>query len=228
MNVIYQDKDVLVIDKPAGLSVFKEGEEKEMTVIDLALQDFPELKNTGEYPRYGMAHRLDKQTSGVLLIAKNDDTLRDIQYQFKNGLVLKEYIALCSGKISDDYKLIETLVTRSPKDRRKQKAYPLYDVTVRGTPRKAKTEYQVLKKNENYTLIKAILHTGRKHQIRCHMTYIGHPIVGDPLYGFKNDCKLKRQFLHAKKIEIEINERKLSLSSELPEDLSSFLNFAFK
>lgn len=228
IKVIYQDKDLLVAEKPSGISVFPEGEEKGETLIDGLVASFPELKNVGEAPRYGMVHRLDKETSGVILIAKNEQTLEFLQRQFQDGEVTKEYVALCTGDMSDKKGTIETFMARSPKDRRRQKAYPLYDLKIKGKARKAITDYEALKKIGNYTLIKAIPRTGRKHQIRCHMAHLHHPIAGDSLYGFRDHVPpegLKRQFLHAERLIVRMPDGEMrEFRSEMPDDLKKVLD----
>jgi len=228
IKVIYQDKHLLVAEKPSGISVFPEGEEKGKTFIDDLVESFPELKEVGEWPRYGIVHRLDKETSGVILIAKNSRTLAFLQEQFQNGEVTKEYIALCTGNLSEKKGTIETFMARSPKDRRKQKAHPLYDLKIKGIARKAVTDYEALQKIGNYTLIKAIPRTGRKHQIRCHMAYLHHPIAGDGLYGFRDHIPpegLKRQFLHAERLTVRMPDGEMrSFYSELPDDLKKILD----
>ncbi len=176
-KVIYEDKDISVIDKSAGMIT-------------------PPLA----------AHRLDKDTSGVLLIAKNNKTLDFLRKQFKERKVEKKYLALIVGNLKTDQGIIETLLGRSPKDRRKQK------VCLPGEPgaegkREAVTEYKVLERFKNYTLCEVQPRTGRKHQIRCHFAYLGHPIAGDKLYGFKNQpCPegLTRQFLHANHLRVTL------------------------
>ncbi len=268
-QTLYQDKDALAIDKPAGIIVFPEkktepsmttstrfskrkpeiaervevallGEEK--TLIDYLLEEFPELKNVGKPPRYGIAHRLDKDTSGILLVAKNNETLEFLQKQFKEGRVIKKYFALVVGNIKNSRGRIETLIGREPKARKKQKAYlPLSPEALKKGKRLAITEYRVLErysdappsprlrraKKNYYTLVEVEPKTGRKHQIRTHLAYISHPIAGDKLYSFKNQPSpkgLERQFLHASFIKIGHPEGKeLKLESNLPEDLKKVL-----
>ncbi len=229
MKIIYQNEDLLVVDKPAGWIVFpEENSEKEASIMGELINDFPELEKVGQKPRYGAIHRLDKDTSGVLLIAKNDNALKFFQDQFQEKKVAKEYWALCAGKATGKKGVIETFMARAPSDRRKQKAYPLYDLSIKGTARKAITEYEVLKNFENYTLIKALPQTGRKHQIRCHMAYLHHPIAGDHLYGFKNQPLpegLERQFLHARGLKIKMSDgQEREFISELPNDLATILD----
>jgi len=207
-KTIYEDNDLLVINKPAGM-------------------------NSDDFPK--RVHRLDKDTSGILLIAKNDQALEFFQKEFKERKVEKKYTALVVGNLKNEKGMIETLIGRSPNDRRKQKAYLSNDPKAEGK-RAAITEYKVLQrfenhtpgdnflpKDQNYDLIEVEPKTGRKHQIRTHLAYLNHPIAGDKLYGFKNQScpkNLKRQFLHAGYLKInlpsgEIKEFKSSLPGEL-------------
>lgn len=194
-QIIYEDDDLLVIDKPAGIDV-------------------------DNIPR--RIHRLDKDTSGILLVAKNDKALEFFQRQFKERKVEKRYLALVIGNLKNKEGTIETLLGRSPKDRRKQKVYLPYDPAARGK-RKAITEYKILQRFKNFTLAEVRPLTGRKHQIRTHFSYLGHPIAGDKLYGFKNQpCPngLKRQFLHANYLRIKLpNGETKEFKSELPNNL---------
>ncbi len=227
IKTIYQDENLLVVDKPAGISVFS-AEEKIETLIKYLLVSFPKLKDIGEAPRYGMVHRLDKDTSGALLIAKNEEALNFLQREFKERRVFKRYIALCVGDIAEKDAVIETLMTRSPRDRRRQKAYSLDITSTKGKTREAKTTYRVLKKFQKYTLIEVVIQTGRKHQIRCHLSHIHHPLAGDNLYGFKNQPQpegLSRHFLHAEKIKINLpNKKEIEFHSKIPNDLIEVLN----
>lgn len=235
IKIIYEDEDLLAIDKPAGIVVFHEDETKEKTscgeqgrtIIDYFIEKFPYLKNAGETPRYGIVHRLDKDTSGILLVAKNDKTLEFLQKQFKERKVEKKYIALLVGHLKNNEGIIETLIGRSPGDRRKQKVYLPQEPNSQGK-RKAITKYKVLQKFENYDLIEIEPKTGRKHQIRAHLAYLGHPVAGDKLYGFKNQlCPkgLERQFLHASYLKIKLlNGRSKEFQSKLPKDLKEILN----
>ncbi len=197
---IYEDENVLVLDKPAGVNA----------------DDFPKR-----------VHRLDKDTSGVLLIAKNDKALDFLQEQFKERKVEKKYIALVVGHLKNDGGAIETLLDRAPGDRRKQKAYLPNEPGV-AHKRTALTSYKLLQKFKDYDLIEVEPKTGRKHQIRAHFVYLGHPIAGDRLYGFKNQPApkgLERQFLHASYLKIKLpNGEKKEFRSELPADLKEIIN----
>jgi len=199
IKTIYEDNDLLVIDKPAGI-------------------------NCDDFKR--RIHRLDKETSGVLLIAKNDNALDFFQKQFQKREVKKKYLALVNGHLKNKKGEIKTLLGRSPKDRRKQRVYLSYEPGA-VNKREAETRYKVLQKFENYDLIEIEPKTGRKHQIRCHFAYFGNPIAGDKLYGFKNQpCPegLKRQFLHANYLKIKLpNEGIREFKSELSDDLKQVL-----
>lgn len=237
MKIIYEDKDVLAVDKPAGIVVFPEGETllrreasdgqaTENTLIDSLIEEKPELKNAGEAPRYGIVHRLDKDTSGVLLVAKSSETLIFLQKQFKNREVEKKYVCLVEGNIKEDSGRIETLIGRAHGDKRKQKAYPVIDSKI--GRREAVTLYKVLERYEGYTLLEVKIETGRRHQIRCHFSYLHHPIVGDTLYSFKNSKVpkgLTRQFLHSAYLRIQLPSGEIKeFLSEIPEELKSILN----
>ena len=229
-KIIYQDNDVLVIDKPAGVVVFDEGKnngEPRKTMIQLLLEQFPELKNVGVGPRFGAVHRLDKDTSGVLLVAKTAEGLNFLQKQFITSGVTKKYLALAIGDVKDDKGVIHTLMTRSKSDPRKQKASWLQDRQPQGK-REAISEYKVLQRFDLYTLLEVNIKTGRKHQIRCHLAYIHHPIAGDSLYGFKDSPRpegLERQFLHAAYVKIKLpNGETKEFNSPLPQDLKKILN----
>lgn len=228
-KIIYEDKDVLAIDKPAGLIVFPENKNiKDSTIIDYLLEKFPELEGVGQPPRYGVIHRLDKDTSGILLVAKNNQSLFFFQNQFQERTVEKKYTALVVGLMNKESGAIQTLLGRSPQNRQKQKVYLPNEPGADMGKREAKTQYRVLEKLKGYTLLEVSPKTGRKHQIRTHLSYLGHPIAGDQLYGFKNQPQpkdLKRQFLHAGYLKIKLTDgREIELKSNLPEDLEKIVN----
>ncbi len=204
LKTIYEDGNVLVVDKPAGMDI--------LAVIKLLPSG------------YNPAHRLDKDTSGIFLVAKNNEALNFLQKQFKQREVEKKYLALVVGELKPKRREIKTLIGRDPKDRKKQKAeLPFSPGAQREGLREAITEYSVLKKFKEYCLIEVAPKTGRKHQIRVHLAYLGHPIAGDKIYGFKNQpCpeNLKRQFLHAHYLKIQLPDGEIKeFKSELPDDL---------
>ncbi len=224
LKIIYEDNNILVVDKPAGVPVFKEGKVEEKTLADYLIEKYPELKKN-EPPRYGIVHRLDRNTSGILLVAKNEESLHFLQKQFINRDVEKKYVCLVEGNIKEDFSEIETLIGRAPKDKRKQKAYPLSEL--KPGRRKAVTKYRVLERYRNYTLLEVQIKTGRRHQIRCHFSYLQHPVAGDKMYGFKNSKApdgLMRHFLHASYLKIKLPDGKIKeFKSELPQDLQNVL-----
>lgn len=227
MKIIYKDKNLLVIDKPAGIVVFSEKKNNEKTLIDYLLKKFPELKNIGKPPRYGVIHRLDKDTSGILLIAKNNQALSFFQKQFKQRKVEKKYLALVIGTTKESEGTIKTLIGRSGGGI-KQRAYlAAGPESKKSGPRLAETRWKVVKQYKNYTLVEAFPKTGRKHQIRVHLAYLGHPIAGDKLYCFKNQPRpknLKRQFLHAKSLKIKmLDGKQKEFTSTLPQELKQIL-----
>lgn len=199
-KILYEDNDLLVIDKPAGI-------------------------NSDDFEK--RIHRLDKDTSGILLIAKNDKALEFFQKQFKERKVEKKYTALILGHLKNEVGEIKTLIGRAPKDRRKQKVYLPQEPDSQGK-KTAETHYKLLQKFKNCDLIEIEPKTGRKHQIRTHFNYLGCPIVGDKLYGFKNQVSpknLKRQFLHASYLKIKMPDGKTKeFGSELADDLKKVLN----
>ncbi len=227
MKIIYDDDNLLVVDKPAGVIVFPEGDiSGEKTLIDYLTEKYPEFKNAGEPPRYGIVHRLDKNTSGILLVAKSAKSLIFLQKQFKNREVDKKYIALVVGNVKDNKGIIHTLIDRAPKDKRKQKVYLTGEPGSEGK-REAITEYKVLERYGEYTLLEVQIKTGRRHQIRCHLSYIQHPIAGDKMYGFKNSPApegLDRQFLHATYLKIQLPDGEIKeFKSDLPKNLKKII-----
>jgi len=237
-NIIYEDNDLLVVDKPAGLIVFPEDNTNEKTLIDYLIEQFPNLKKVAEAPRYGIIHRLDKDTSGILLIAKTKEAFDFFQQQFAshsedsqdNGQnpqkLIKKYVALVIGEVREKEGTIDTLIGRSQNDRRKQKAYLPYEPGATGK-RRAISDYKVLEVLNGFSLVEIELKTGRKHQIRTHFSSIHHPITGDKLYEFKNQpCPegLNRQFLHAGYLKIFMpNGEEKEFRSDLPEELKKVL-----
>ena len=218
LKIIYQDENVLVVDKPPKVTV--------IALMEELIKRFPGLKNAGEAPRYGLVHRLDQDTSGVLLIAKTNQALLFLQKQFKQRSVEKKYLALVIGEPKPKRREIETLIGRDQKDRKKQKVYLAFSPeSQKQGLRQASTEYQVINKFHDFSLLEVRPKTGRKHQIRAHLAYLGHPIAGDKLYGFKNQpCPkgLERQFLHSCYLKVELPTGKQEeFQAELPEDLKN-------
>jgi len=226
IKIIYEDKDLFVIEKPPGIVVFFEKGEKEEDLINILSKKFPKLKEVGEPPRYGAIHRLDRETSGILLVARNNESFDFFKKQFKLRNVKKKYLALVWGRMKEDKERIETLIGRSPKDRRKQKVY-LFEGPKSERKKKAISEYEVLKRFKEYTFLEVTIMTGRKHQIRTHLSYLGYPIAGDKSYSFRKQIdpkNLKRQFLHAYYLKIKMpSGKEMEFNSELPDELKKVI-----
>ncbi len=214
IKIIYEDNDVLAISKPKGLIVHSDGKRDEKTLVDWILEKYPEIKevgepmviNTGEIIfRPGIVHRLDKDTSGVLLIAKNQNSFEDLKRQFKERETQKTYRAFIYGNVRYDEKTINTPIGRSKNDFRRWATTR----EIRGEAREAETQYKALIKTDKFSYIEVYPKTGRTHQIRVHMKYDNHPLVADHLYAGKNfdrenpekNLFFETQALHAYKIE---------------------------
>lgn len=218
LKIIYQDDDVAVIDKPQGMTVHAGNGTCGATLVNALLYHLDNLSGINGVIRPGIVHRIDKNTSGLLVVAKNDDAHLKLAKQLENKTCKRIYVALLEGVLKTDSGRIETFIGRNPKDRTK--------MAVVTDGRIAITDYKVLKKFENYTLCEFSLKTGRTHQIRVHAKHIGHPIVGDKEYGYKNQkFHLEGQLLHAEKLEF-VHPRtgeKVSFFSPLPEYFQDIL-----
>jgi 23S rRNA pseudouridine1911/1915/1917 synthase len=231
IKIIYEDDDILAVNKPAGLLVHCAENSKEPTLVDWLIKKYPEIKNIGEdQSRPGIVHRLDKDTSGVLLVAKNQKTFEYLKSQFQSRKIKKKYLALVHGIVKNDKGLIELPIAKSKKDFRKKACLDARRAVhgkLAGKIREAVTEYKVLKRFPGYTLIEACPKTGRTHQIRVHLKAIGYPIVCDRLYGpKKQECPfgLSRHFLHASSIEFNLPAGgRIKLEADLPDDLQATL-----
>ncbi len=213
-EIIYQDNLLLVINKPSRITVEE---------ISLKLKDqFSSLSLLGEENRYGLIHRLDKDTSGVLLFSKDLSYLKEIKERFKKREVQKKYLLLCWKRTKKEEGKIITYMKRAGKDRRKHSSFSF----IKGG-RRAETDYKVLEKFKNYSLIEAYPLTGRKHQLRSQFAYLGHPITGDKLYRFSDQEDppgLERHFLHAESISLKTSKGKKEFHSPLPEDLKKIIS----
>ena len=193
LAIIYEDADLIAIDKPPGMVTHPAPGYPRGTVVNALLHHCRgELAETGDPLRPGIVHRLDKETSGVLVAAKSELAYRSLVEQFKQGRVRKRYLALVHGLIAEDEGLIELPLARDPRGERMRVAHD-------GKP--AVTEFTVLRRFSSKTLIEARPRTGRMHQIRVHLSYIGHPVIGDPRYGHHDTGK--RMMLHAWELELE-------------------------
>ena len=189
LDIVYEDDDVAVVNKPQGMVVHPSVGHTSGTLVNALMYHIHDLSSINGVVRPGIVHRIDKDTSGLLMIAKNDRSHQALAEELKDKKSLRKYLAIVQGNISNDRGVIEAPIGRSEKDRKKQA------VTAKGKP--AVTHFKVLERFGNYTLVELTLETGRTHQIRVHMAYIGHPVAGDPLYGPRKTLKGNGQFLHA-------------------------------
>ncbi len=222
MKIIFEDKDQLIIDKSAGLLVHPLKAGQKNTLIDWLLDYYPEIKNVGDDPlRPGIVHRLDKDTSGLMIIAKNNSAFNYLKKQFQGRKITKKYLALVHGQVKDGKGTITKSISFSKKDYKKR------SVLLDEKAKPAWTEYKVIKRFSDYTLLEVQIRTGRTHQIRVHLASIGHPIAGDQQYKFKRQPQpdsLKRQFLHAAYLKFKSPDGKImELKSDLPEELKNIL-----
>ncbi|KOA20965.1 ribosomal large subunit pseudouridine synthase D [Clostridium homopropionicum DSM 5847] len=193
LDILYEDEDVVVINKPQGIVVHPAPGNYKGTLVNALLYHCEDLSGINGVARPGIVHRIDKDTSGILVIAKNDKAHNKLAEQLKNHSMIREYIALVEGRIKQDKGVVDKPIGRNPKDRLK--------MGIVSGGKRAVTHYEVIERFEKNTLIKCILETGRTHQIRLHMSHIGYPIVGDPVYGIKKQkFNLRGQMLHAKKL----------------------------
>lgn len=223
-KIIFQNKDLIVVDKPAGLSVHKGFGTKEKTLVDFLIEQFPEIKNVGDEPeiRPGIVHRLDKETSGVLLVARNQKTFEYLKNLFKKRGIEKKYLALVFGHLKEKQGKIEGEMGRSKRDFRKQ-ALVRGKISVRNE-RYSLTLYKVLNESGYYSLLEVFPKTGRTHQIRVHLHSIGHPIVGDKKYTFKEykNIAAPRMFLHAESLSFSGPDgKKYFFKSDPPEEFKT-------
>ncbi len=216
LSILYEDDDLLVVDKPAGLTVHPAPGHSSHTLVNAILSHFPNLADVGDSLRPGIVHRLDKDTSGVMLVAKNRVAQQNLSEQFKAHSVAKAYLVLVKGHLTPEQGIIEAPMGRDPRNRKR--------MAVVAEGREARTEYRVLEYIGNYTLLEVMPETGRTHQIRVHLSAIGYPVVGDKVYGVKS-AYLSRQFLHATRLGFTLPStgEYVEFISELPPDLEQAL-----
>ena len=218
LKVIYQDHDLVIIDKPQGMVVHPAHGNWDQTLVNALLFQVQDLSGINGELRPGIVHRLDKDTSGLMVVAKNDQSHRHLAEQIKTHRFTREYTALVHGRVRENQGRIEAPIGRDPRDRKK--------MAVISGGRPSITNYRVMERFVNYTLVRCRLETGRTHQIRVHMAYLGHPVVGDPLYGpRKNSWGLDKQILHASLLAIThpTTGEIMTFESPLPEYFNDLL-----
>ncbi|MCS7233921.1 MAG: RluA family pseudouridine synthase [Synergistetes bacterium] len=216
LKTVYEDEDILIIDKPAGMAVHPAPGCEENTVVNALLNRYKDLPASSP-ERPGIIHRLDKDTSGLMIIAKSPLAYNKLSKDFAERKIDKKYLALLVGNLPIDEGVIDLPIGRDPFDRKKMK------VTLGG--REAITLFKVLKRYKNFTLVEVKIKTGRTHQIRVHFSYEGYPVAGDEIYGQGKISGLERQFLHAYYLSFNHPRtmKTLIFRSPLPKDLRDFL-----
>jgi 23S rRNA pseudouridine1911/1915/1917 synthase len=222
LDIIYEDEYLLVVNKPAGMIVHPAGKIRSGTLVNALLYHCQDsLSGIGGVIRPGIVHRLDKDTSGLMVAAKNDVAHLDLSRQIENHQVIKKYIALVHGKLRDDSGIIDAPIGRSLKNRKKM-------AVTEGKSREAITQFKVLKRFSGYTLVEATLRTGRTHQIRVHLAFIGYPIVGDQLYTHrKRGLNISRQALHSHILGFvhPSSKKYMEFSAPLPQDIQELIDY---
>lgn len=220
LDIIYEDSDIIVVNKPKGMVVHPANGNPDGTLVNAVMNICKDsLSGIGGEIRPGIVHRLDKDTSGLLIVAKNDKAHINLSDQIKNREITKKYIALVRGVIKENYATIDMPIARSDKDRKK--------MAVKKDGKNAVTHFNVIKKYNGYTLLDIKIDTGRTHQIRVHLSEIGYPIVGDFVYSNgKNPFGVVGQMLHAKSLEFKhpITGKQMKLEAPLPEYFEEILN----
>lgn len=217
VEIIYEDKDVMVVNKPQGMVVHPSTGHPDGTLVNALLHHADNLSSINDVIRPGIVHRIDKDTTGLLMVAKNDKAHIALQEELKDKKTMRKYVALVHGVIPHDKGKIEAPIGRSKINRQKQ--------AVVADGKDAVTHFEVLERFDDFTLIECELETGRTHQIRVHLNYIEYPIAGDPMYGPKKTLPGNGQYLHAKTLGFThpVTGELMSFDSELPEDFTNML-----
>ena len=216
LDIVYEDGEMLVVDKPAGLTAHPAPGHRDDTLANAVLAHCPDLEGIGGAMRPGIVHRLDRDTSGLVVVAKNERSHAALSAQFKERRVTKVYQALVHGALQPSEAVVEAPIGRHPRDRKR--------MAVVASGRDARTEYRVVANFRGYTHAEVRPTTGRTHQVRVHMASIGHPLAGDATYGRPHPM-LRRHFLHASMLGFEhpSSGEPIELKSELPPELRAFL-----
>jgi 23S rRNA pseudouridine1911/1915/1917 synthase len=219
LRILHEDDDLLVLDKPAGMVVHPGAGNAEHTLVNALLAHCRTLSGIGGVERPGIVHRLDKETSGCLVVAKNDTTHRELSRQFAERTVQKTYLALVAGQLKRASGRIEAAIARHPVHRQRMSV----STDVRG--RAAVTDYRVVRSSAAASLVECELHSGRTHQIRVHLHHIGHPVLGDKVYGARFAKDFARQMLHAWRLGFAHprSGEWLQLEAPVPEDFTAAL-----
>ena len=218
LSILYEDDAFIVLDKPAGMVTHPAYGHTSGTLVNALLAHYPPLAQVGDLERAGIVHRLDKDTSGIIVVAKTNAIHQALQAQFKAREVQKTYLSLVEGHLDPDQGIVEAAIGRDPKDRKR--------MAVLRAGREAITAYRVLEYFDQHSLVQLEPKTGRTHQIRVHMAFLRHPVVGDRVYGYrKQRLPLKRHFLHAQRIRFRHPQsgQFIEFYADLPPELNSLL-----
>lgn len=219
LDVVYEDEDVIVINKPKGMIVHPTSGSQKDTLVNGLLYHCKDLSGINGVMRPGIVHRIDKDTTGLLIVAKNDKAHESLANQLKDKSVSRKYYALVHGVIAHDFGTIDAPIGRDPKDRQKM-------CVIAKNSKHAVTHFKVIERFKEYTLVECSLETGRTHQIRVHMQYIGHPVVGDPKYSYRKTMNCNGQLLHAHELTFvhPSTQEKMVVEAKLPLQFEEILN----
>lgn len=222
LDIIYEDDALAIINKPQGMVVHPSAGHPSGTMVNALMHHIKDLSSINGVVRPGIVHRIDKDTSGLLMVAKTDAAHQALAEELKAKKSLRKYLAIVHGNLPNDRGMIEAPIGRSEKDRKKQA------VTAKG--KEAVTRFTVLERFGDYSLVELQLETGRTHQIRVHMAYIGHPVAGDPLYGPRKTLSGHGQFLHAKTLGLThpMTGKEMIFTVEAPEIFQKVLKLLRK
>jgi 23S rRNA pseudouridine1911/1915/1917 synthase len=218
LDIIYEDEHLIVVNKPAGMVVHPAPGHPDGTLVNALLAHCPMIAEAGRRERAGIVHRLDKETSGVLVVAKDENALKALHQQFRNRAVDKTYLALVRGRVQPPEGIIEVPIGRDPRDRQR--------MTALAEGKYARTRYRAVEFFRKHTLLEAHPHTGRTHQVRVHLSWLGYPVVGDGRYGPRRQRLLKdRHFLHAHRLGLTHPNtgEKMTFEAPLPAELKAVL-----
>ena len=220
LNIIYEDRDIIIINKERGMVVHPAPGNYRGTLVNALKYHCKNLSSINGTLRPGIVHRLDKETSGLMVAAKNDVAHRKLAEDLKERKVKRTYLALVYGNVETERGKIDAPIGRDPKDRKKM-------AIIHNNSKKAITHFKILERFGDYTLVEAELETGRTHQIRVHLSFIGHPVVGDPKYTQrKNPFRVSGQLLHAKRLKLDhpVTQEEMEFNAVLPTDFQEVLN----
>ncbi|MEC9489613.1 MAG: RluA family pseudouridine synthase, partial [Halanaerobiales bacterium] len=219
LDIVYEDQDIIVINKNSDRVVHPAPGHYDDTIVNALLAHVDNLSAINGVKRPGIVHRLDKDTSGLLIVAKNDKSHKELARQFKNRSVEKYYYALVEGNLAYEKGKIEAPIGRDPNNRKKMAVRKHHS-------KNAVSRFKIIEEFKDHTLVEVKIETGRTHQIRVHFSYLGHPVVGDKKYGSKNQLEAERQLLHAKKLIIKHPDtgKKMEFEAELKSDFKAVLD----